>query len=207
VHTEATAAALLEAAEGIADADGLDGLTVRKVADAANTTTRAVYATLGSKEAMFAGLGARAFDLLGALVAALPRSADAAADLVSAGINGFRRWTLDHPALFRIAFLHEVSIPQEVWSTTGPSRLRALNALHELMLRLDGIGGLGGRTPEEAAWQFDALCEGLALMELRGGPLRPAEDWATTWNDALAALVAGWRATSQGLETGTCLQW
>jgi AcrR family transcriptional regulator len=194
VHNEETAGALLAAAEAILEAEGLDGLTVRRVADEVGTTTRAVYSTLGSKEALLAGLGVRAFDLLGAKVAALPRSDDPAADLVTAGVTGFRGWALDHPALFRVGFQHQVSIPPEVWSRFGTSAERALTALHELVGRVKEAGGLGERTVEEATWQFHALCEGLTLMDLRRRS--PDQDSTPVWVDALSSLLAGWRATS-----------
>lgn len=193
VHDRTTAAALLDAAEEIVEAEGLEGLTVRRVADAVGTTTRAVYSSLGSKEALLAGLGVRAFDLLGARVAAVPRSDDPAADLVAAGATGFRTWALEHPALFRVGFQHQVSIPPEVWSRFGTSADRALGALHELIRRVEEAGGLGGRTLERATWQFHALCEGLAAMDLRAGMTCPDEDSVTLWVDALGALVAGWR--------------
>ena len=41
VHDEATAAALLQAAEKIAETEGLQALTVRRVAEKTGTTTRA----------------------------------------------------------------------------------------------------------------------------------------------------------------------
>lgn len=193
MHTEATAAALLDAAETIAQQEGVDALTVRRVADEAGTTTRAVYSTIGSKDLMLAELGVRAFDLLGAQVAALPRSDDPAADLVAAGVEGFRRWALEHPALFRVGFLLEVSAPQEAPAGLGSSAARALRSLHELIRRVASDGGLGGRTLEEATLQFDSLCEGLVLMELRGVPPSDHEG-VLMWVDALTALVAGWRA-------------
>ncbi|PZT71318.1 hypothetical protein DN402_04935 [Streptomyces sp. SW4] len=74
VHDEETARALLDAAERILSAEGLEALTVRRVADEVGTTTRAVYTSLGSKEALVAGLGVRGFALLAARVAALPTS-------------------------------------------------------------------------------------------------------------------------------------
>src|SRR3954452_21392149 len=98
IHTETTAAELLDAAEAIAASDGLEGLTVRRVAEDVGTTTRAVYSSLGSKDALLTGLGERAFNLLAAQVAALPHTDDPAADLVAAGTIGFRRWALAHPA-------------------------------------------------------------------------------------------------------------
>jgi AcrR family transcriptional regulator len=194
VHTEATAAALLDAAETIAQQQGVDALTVRRVADEAGTTTRAVYSTLGSKDLMLAQLGVRAFDLLGAQVAGLPCSDDPAADLVAAGVQGFRRWVLEHPALFRVGFLLDVSAPQGAAADLGASAARALRSLHELIQRVAADGGLGGRTLEAATLQFDSLCEGLALMELRGVP-RSEHDGVVMWVDALSALVTGWRTT------------
>jgi AcrR family transcriptional regulator len=197
LHDEATAAALLDAAEAILEAEGLDALTVRRVAEVTGTTTRAVYTSLGSKEALLAGLCMRAFDLLGARVAEQARTADPVADLVAAGTMGFRAWAFDHPALFRVGFLHQVSIPRDVWSQSWISAERALGALHERVQRVEDAGGLGGRTLQEATWQFHALCEGLAIMDLRAGVPRSSTDSFPVWSDALSALVAGWRTTSR----------
>ena len=110
-HDEQTAAALLDAAERIAEQDGLAALSVRRVANEVGTTTRAVYSLFGAKEGLVAALGARAFDLLGATVAALPTTGDPAADLVRAGLV-FRRFTREHPALFRIGVQH-IDVPPE----------------------------------------------------------------------------------------------
>jgi AcrR family transcriptional regulator len=195
IHDEVTAAALLDAAEAILETEGLNGLTVRRVADEVGTTTRAVYSSLGSKEALLAGLSARAFDLLGARVAAVPHSDDPAADLIAAGTLGFRQWALEHPVLFRVGFLYQVSVPGDVGARSGTSAGRALGALHKLIRRVEQAGGLGGRTREQATWQFHALCEGLAIMDLRGAPTCPAHDSTPIWTDALGALVAGWRLT------------
>src|SRR5215471_18465281 len=90
LHDEATAAALLEAAEKIAETEGVQALTVRRVAEKTGTTTRAVYTSLGSKQALLSGLGMRAFDMLAAIVEALPPAGDAASDLITAGTLGFR---------------------------------------------------------------------------------------------------------------------
>jgi AcrR family transcriptional regulator len=192
-HDEATAAALIDAAEEILDAEGLEGLSVRRVAARVGTTTRAVYGSLGSMDALLAGLGQRAFDLLGARIAALPRSADPAADLVAAGAIGFRQWALEHPALFRVGFRHQLTVPRDVSLRIGPSAQRTLSMLYELMSRMDDAGRLGGRTIEQAVWQFHALCEGLAIMDLRRGISESGEETTPTWADALGALVGGWR--------------
>src|SRR5215471_13015579 len=102
VHDEHTAEALLDAAERIVEAEGVEALTVRRVADAVGTTTRAVYSVFGSKDGLVVALGRRAFELLGAEIDAFPATRDPAADLVEAGVRVFRRFAIEHPALFRI---------------------------------------------------------------------------------------------------------
>src|SRR4051794_25231587 len=100
-HDERTAAALLDAAERFAHEGGIEALSLRELALEANTTTRAVYSLFGSKEGLVAALGARAFELLELGLEALPVTEDPQRDLVRAGLM-FRRFALDHPALFSI---------------------------------------------------------------------------------------------------------
>jgi AcrR family transcriptional regulator len=63
-YDERVASVLLEAAERIVEAEGLDALSVRRVANEIAVTTRAVYSLFGSKDGLVVALGARAFDLL-----------------------------------------------------------------------------------------------------------------------------------------------
>jgi len=50
-HDDATAAALLAAAEWILEEEGLQALSLRRLAEAADTTTRAVYSLFGNRTA------------------------------------------------------------------------------------------------------------------------------------------------------------
>ncbi|HEY2641889.1 MAG TPA: TetR/AcrR family transcriptional regulator, partial [Streptosporangiaceae bacterium] len=61
---------------------GLDGLSLRGLADSVGTTTRADYSLFGSKDGLLVALGARAFGMLGSAIAMLPTTEDPAADLV-----------------------------------------------------------------------------------------------------------------------------
>lgn len=187
-HNEDTAAALLGAAERIADEEGLDAISVRSVAREVGTTTRAVYSLFGSKDGLVTALGARAFDLLGAAVADVPETSDPATDLVEAGLV-FRRFAREHPALFRTG-IQLIGVPAESGRGFAGAGRRALGVLHDRIRRLDDAGRLGGRHVEEAAWEFHALCEGLASLEARC--LLPAEGAERLWRDALSALVHGW---------------
>ena len=194
LHDEATAASLLDAAEALLQAEGLEALTVRRVAKATGTSTRAIYSSLGSKEALVATLGTRAFELLDAQVTAVPLTDDPAADLVNVAIRGFRAWALSHPALFRVGFGHRVEIPTEVSASFQPSADQALTGLIALIERMQQADLLGGRSVQQVTPQFAALCEGLALLDLRCD--FPEGASLSLWRDALSALVAGWQRTA-----------
>ena len=185
-HDDETAAALLAAAERIVDTDGLEALSLRKLAEAASTTTRAVYSLFGNKEGLIVALAGRAFDLLGGEVQALPTTADPARDLVEAGVT-FRRFALDHPSLFRLA-LQQTLAPAELSAQSRPAAANAMRELKARIGRLEAAGSLGARSVDTAACEFHALCEGLAAVELRDAL---SADPERVWRDALHALVNG----------------
>ena len=190
IHDDATADALLDAAEMILDAEGVAGLTVRRIADRVGVSTRAVYSTLGSKEGLLQELGARAYQTLGSMVDALPRTSDPAGDLVSAGVDGFRAFAIGHPGLFRIG-IQLTDAPPAVRPHIRAAADHALATLTERLERLRAAGGLDSRPLLVAASQFHATCEGLAAAELRG-TLAHTSDPMGIWVSGLAALVRGW---------------
>jgi AcrR family transcriptional regulator len=195
-HDAATAAALVDAAERLVQEEGLDALTVRRVATEVGTTTRAVYSLFGAKEGLVVALGQRAFEILGDGLARLPHTDDPAADLIEAGIRIFRRFALEHPPLFRIALQRPPS--PEIMAGFRDAGAEALLALKARVERLEAAGLLGVRPVWAAVSEFHALCEGLAAVELRG-QLRvqgPSADHAgdraeLVWRGALTALVRG----------------
>jgi AcrR family transcriptional regulator len=191
-HDAHTAEALLDAAERIVQADGVDALSVRRVADAVSTTTRAVYSLFGSKDGLVAALGTRTFQLLGAAIEVFPATDEPAADLVEAGVRVFRRIVvLDHPSLFLVG-VQQTQTPPHVRRMFRPVAQQALGGLEARVARLERAGLLGERPLQHALVEFHALCEGLAALELRG--LLPAGGEETLWRDALTALVAGFAA-------------
>src|SRR5215475_5977866 len=187
VHNEATAQALLAAAERIVEADGVDALSLRRVAREVGTTTRAVYSVFGSKEALLGALGRRAFEILETELDSLPVTSEPADDLIQAGLM-FRRFALQHPSLLQIGFQHAPIAP-EVAADFRPTQARAFTALVARMERLEKAGGLGGRPVMDAVLAFDALTEGLATIELRH--VLPHGREEPIWEHALDALVRG----------------
>ena len=123
-HRAATGEALLQAAEQLVETEGIEALTVRRVAESVGTSTRAVYALYGSKDALVAALGGRAFDLLRVEIDALPRTDDPAADLVRAGVTVFRRFAVEHPALFRVGDSANRARPRGGGASSGTRRAR-----------------------------------------------------------------------------------
>jgi AcrR family transcriptional regulator len=186
-HDERTAERLLDAAEKIVEAAGLDSLSVRGVACETGTTTRAVYSLYGSKDGLVVALGKRAFELLGSAIRDLAQTPDPADDLVQAGLVVFRRFAVAHPALFGIGF-RQLLKPPRLGAGFRDAAADSYAGLKERVARL-GPAGLGGRSVEDAAVEFHALCEGLAALELRG--LLPDGREEDVWHSALGALVRG----------------
>jgi AcrR family transcriptional regulator len=194
-HDEQTGAALRAAAERLVAAGGPEALTVRAVAEEGGTTTRAIYSIFGSKDGLVATLAEQAFELLGTGVDELPETDDPAGDLIEAGATVYRRFVREHPSLFRIAF--QRIVPE---LTFGPeltdARARSWARLEAKVRRLQDAGLLGALSVNEAAVAFNAMCEGLANAELRGGTLRelPPGQHERAWRDAFEALVRGFNA-------------
>jgi len=189
-HDEKTAAALLDAAERIVAEQGIDALSLREVARDAGTTTRAIYSLFGSKDGLLGALGVRAFNLLQREIEALPASDQPSDDLIEVALI-YRRFALEHPALFSIAF-HRAD--PAIWPRFRAAAVDALAVLDTRFEPLADADLLGGRSVSEASTQFRALGEGAAWTELRGNPLPP--DPERFWRNAFRALITGFAAPS-----------
>jgi AcrR family transcriptional regulator len=158
---------------------------LREVAASAGTSTQAVYTLFGSKEGLLGALGAHAMELLRAAVDAVPTTEDPRADLVEAALM-YRRFALDHPALFEVAFhRRDPSVAVRFQSATDD----ALASLRRRFDRLATVDLLGGRTLPEAVLAFSCLCEGMAALELRATQYPP--DPEHVWRQAVRALLIG----------------
>jgi AcrR family transcriptional regulator len=161
--------------------------SVRGVAGDVGTTTRAVYSLYGSKEGLIAALAIHGFDLLREGVGRLPTTPAPDRDLVEAGMV-FRRFVVEHPSLYRIAFQSNPSLLRAAPAVRAAART-ALDVLKQRIARLEDAGLLDGCDVEEATIHFDAICEGLAELELRGA-IRP-DTGEQLWRQGLTVLVQG----------------
>jgi AcrR family transcriptional regulator len=188
-HDERTRAALLTAAERLIEQHGADAASVRAVADAIGTTTRAVYSVFGSKNGLLAALATRLFEMLSDAIDDSGSTDDPVVDVINASVRGFRQTALDHPALYGLVFLRIVpDLPlgaefDEV-AAGAWARLRA----H--IERIAERGELGAISVDDATRSVHALTEGLATMELRG-MLDSSGDPEQIWRQSVGALLHG----------------
>ncbi len=192
-HDDATRAALLAAAERIIEANGAEAASVRAVAEAIDTTTRAVYSVFGSKDGMLEALAIGLFDLLSEAIDACVSTDDPVEDIVTISVDGFRRTALEHPAMYGLVFLRLVP-GLRLGDEFAQVSAGAFGRLRSHLARLDASGGLGVMSDLDAARSVHALTEGLATMELRG-MLSGAEGGEVIWRNAITALVRGFATT------------
>ena len=191
LHDEHTRRGLLAAAETLLSAGGAEALSVRRLAEAAGTTPRAIYSLFGSKEGVLRALFRESFRALSATLDALPLTDDPQGDLVAAGALGFRSWARAHPQLFRLTF-EEVVTPVEPADTQVG--VEAFGRLVARVRRCTDAGLIAAGTETEVALAFHAMCEGLASLESRGRfPPLEGRDSLALWTSALGAVVNGFR--------------
>jgi AcrR family transcriptional regulator len=191
-HDEETRVALLAAAERLLAEGGPDALSIRRVSEAASTSTRAVYSLFGSKEGLLRTLYQSMFQDLRRRVLAVPETRDPVADLVAVGVDAFRAQALAHPHLFRLAF----EWPGRRATTTKDDRRDASAAFAALLVRVRRVvpRGLGGAETRRFAVGFHALCQGLASGELGGVLAIDDRDPLRIWRGSLVAYAKGLRA-------------
>lgn len=95
-------AALLTAAEAVLDRDGVDGVTIRAVAQHASVSPTSVYNRFESKDGLVAALAMRALEQLGDAID-VPTDGDAVARLHQA-CRAYRDFALRHPARYSLIF-------------------------------------------------------------------------------------------------------
>jgi AcrR family transcriptional regulator len=196
-HDDATRTALRDAAERLVAEGGPAALSVRAVAAAAGTTTRAVYSLFGSKDGLLVdALAEGAFEYLADGIDALGETDDPVSDLIAIGVPVFRGLVLEHPTLYRIAF-QRIAPGLHAGPEVTAARERAFAHLRARVRRVEDAGLLGRKSILEAAVEFNAMLEGLANAELRGNTLRilPEGLEERTWHDALTTVVRGFGAT------------
>jgi AcrR family transcriptional regulator len=187
-HDEATRERLLQAAERLSATKGWDAVTVRAVAEAAATSTRAVYALFGSKEGLEQALHEAMFTRLRDLERARERREDPRADLVELSM-AYRRWAVERPERYALA-MHRF-VGQHARSRSEEGLAVSREALAELVDAVDRChqAGMIDGDPADVVVHLRAVVHGLAEFENLGllGP-----DPEGHWRTAISSVLDGY---------------
>jgi AcrR family transcriptional regulator len=188
-HDAATRDRLLAAATRLSAEEGWRAVSVRRVAEEAGTSTRAVYSLFGSQQGLDQELHLAMFERLLELMRATPRTADPRADLLELR-HAYRRWATERPeryaAVMRFTGPHAAARSPE-----GLATARAATAeLRQVIARCAAAGLLADRDVDRLTVQWRAVAHGLAEFENRG----LLADGDQAWRSVLAALIDGQRS-------------
>ncbi|OYN95530.1 TetR family transcriptional regulator [Enemella evansiae] len=190
IHDAELADRLLAEAAVLVAADGPDGLSLRRLADNAQTSTTAIYSLFGGKDQLLLALFERAFRSFGASQHGVAAGDDPAAELLALG-RGYRRWALANPHLFQLMFGPGVQ-------RTTPETQRLAEQTKEPLLaavrRAQAAGRIApGHDPEVVALGLWGQVHGLVTLELSLGGHAAVDPQAEAAFDAcLAAAQRGW---------------
>lgn len=200
MHDEATGEVLLTAAARLLREGGPDRISVRAVAEASGTSSRAVYAVFGSLQGLVDALAERGYRGLAQRVDAMPVTDDPATDLVLVGVDGFRAFATAEREIFRLTF-EQVSAEVLAQPRVVRAALGAYRALERRVVRAQEAGEVHpDRSVESVVFAFHSTCQGLASSELAAAPppvgqgfwpMLAGRDLRQVWTETLRALVAG----------------
>lgn len=186
-HDERTRERILEVASGLLASRGPDGVTVRRVADGADTTTRAIYSLFGDKRGLLQALHHEAAALMTRTHHEVEARDDLVAEMVDLGL-AYRRAAMEDPHTFRLLMGGTPGFEPD------PDDVRlgrqAFSRVIETLDRLASADRLGGRTAERAGTQMWALVHGLTSLELLG-VLEAHGDPEAFWREAVETLLRG----------------
>lgn len=164
---------LIEAGIVILERDGLQALTVRKLAGEVGTSTMVVYTHFGSMTGVVDALSAEIFARFGAALAAIPHTDDPVADFFSMGA-AYRRFALKNPEHYQLMF--GTSVPASLSSVrsdltvTGhaTSRDASFQTLCESVRRMTAAGRIRDDGEAAVAGRIWSMCHGAVMLEMAG---------------------------------------
>ncbi len=179
---------VLRAAMDTLVAGGVSGFTTRRVAEAARTSTPAVYELFGDKAGLVREMFYAAFGELGRHFDQLTASGDPRQDLIDV-IAALRAFIVGNPALGQLMF----SRPFADFDP-GPAERSAGDKTREFIVarvRRCADAGLFDKDETDVAQVILALARGLATQEAAGWLGSSPESVERRWSLAVDSLLAG----------------
>lgn len=197
VHDEALRLRLLDEAGRLLSAEGPGGLSLRRIATDAETSTTAVYSLFGGKPALVRALFLEAFGRFAARLSAVQLGDDPAENLVRLGL-AYRESALADPHLYAVMFGR--AVPE--FTPEVSDREAALAAMRPLLATVEAGIAAGVLVPASAETIVVALwanAHGLVSLELNER-VPEGFDVAAAYEDAVRAAVRGWMRQPAGVE-------
>jgi AcrR family transcriptional regulator len=193
-HDELTKARLLEAAARLLEEEGAGAISVRRVAQEADTTTRAVYSLFAGKEGLLRQLHHEAAETMRRHHEAVPESDDPLAEVTALAL-AYRRAALEQPHAYGLV----MGMVPGFRATREDRELAARSFRHVLsaLARFVDAGAFAEHDPQALGLQLWAQVHGLATLELQGHLGTPATA-EQRWRGAIAAHVLAYRQPTAG---------
>lgn len=188
----------LQAALTVLLRQGVSGLTVRSVAEAAGTSTIGVYTRFGGRNGVLDALYERTFEMLSEEFVAAPRVPGDPVAGILALAHAYRRFALDSPA--RYAFMFEQSVP----GFDPDPDLRAYAQRSTFDLFVDRIMPVmpPGKDPNTTGYLIWTTMHGLVSVELTQRARTTPPKWFIETSDGAYddLFTSGIRAMLTGLD-------
>jgi AcrR family transcriptional regulator len=190
---------LIAAGLRVLDQHGPAELTVRRIAEAAGSSTMGVYSRFGSRAGILEALYRRGFHLLRGALSAVPDAGDPIRRILDLAL-AYRRFALANPALY--AFMFERPIPD--FDPSPALRREALDATFGLLVaavhQAATQRALPDTDPVRASYLVWCVTHGMVSLELTHAVRSPLPGWFLDTAEAgERILLDGLQATLMGL--------
>ena len=182
---------ILEAAEQIFVAQGYEGATIRKIAEAVGVSSTALYMHFPDKAAILREISDAALSQLIERNRAIAAHKSDATERVREMLESYMRWGLEHPNAYQLVY----ALPQAQSSAHWLEG--AVDRSHEAFFMFRGqveeiaaAGRLSSEDPNAAAQALWAACHGLVTL-ITGRPNFPWADHETLVKLTLDGMLGG----------------
>lgn len=187
------ALALLHEASRVLSEEGPHALTVRKIADAAGTSTMGVYSRFGSKNGVVEALYREGFSRLQSAMSAVGATGDTIDDLQRLG-RAYRQNAFDNPAHYAVMFggvVRDFEPSDAARAQAGEVFVLLVKAVQ----RAIDCGDLRPVDAANAAYALWAMMHGLVGLETCGASPPIESDFEERFSVACDAVVQGFASS------------
>lgn len=189
---------LIAAAMHILDEHGPAELTVRRVAEAAGSSTMGIYSRFGGRAGMLEAVYRRGFEQLRDAISAVAPEEPPGRILSIA--HAYRRFALAGPARYAFSFERPVPDFDPAPDLRREALAMAFTPLVDAVAAAQRAGVLAGTEPVRPAYLIWTMLHGVTSIELTHASRSPLPGWFLDSPDAGAAVLTdGLQAVLSGL--------